>query len=67
MGKIKAELNKIRGMSRSDALWYIWEYYKYYMMGLMIILFFVVLVIQSNVANRIETVLSVDLVDVGIE
>ena len=67
MGKIKAEWNKIRGMSRSDALWYIWEYYKYYLMGLAIILFVIVLVIQANVANRIETVLSVDLVDVGVE
>ena len=66
MGKIKAEWNKIRGMKRRDALWYVWEYYKIHLMFLAIILFFVVLIIQANVVNRQETVLSVLLADVGV-
>lgn len=67
MGKIKSELNKIRGMKRKDALWYIWEYYKIHIMFLTIILFFIVLIIQANVVSRQETVLSVRLVDLGVE
>ncbi len=66
MGKIKSELNKIRGMSRKDALGYIWEYYKIHLMFLAIIVFFLVLIIQANVVSRQETVLSVRLVDLGV-
>ena len=67
MGKLRTEWNKIRGMKRRDALWYVWEYYKIHLMFLAIILFFVVLIIQANVINRQETVLSVLMADLGVE
>ena len=67
MDKLKQEWQKIRGMKPQERRWYIWEYYKIHLMFLAILLFFVVLIIQANVVNRQETVLSVLLADLGVE
>ena len=66
MNQWKAEWQKIRGMSRQDARWYIWEYYKIHIMFLAIGIFFLVLIIQANFGHRQETVLAVYLVDTDI-